>query len=182
MMVKPNSDKGDDMTGIDKQGSDESTENKLQAKGQEVLREGREAAEKVADKASSAIGEQKSAFAAQIAEISEVAKNAAGDLREREQGVVADWVEQAADEVRRISESLRDRDLKTIYEDVGNFARRQPALFIGGTALLGFAAARLAKASSDRRAVVDMRDASGSTASTGTTPGGLPHQRGGSHG
>lgn len=123
---------------------------RVRAKGEEALREGREAAAQGVEKAAAAIDDQKSNFAAQIADISQAAHNTADDLREREQGYVADWVEQAADGLHRVSESLRDNDLKTMYGEVEDFARRQPAIFIAGTALLGFAAARFAKASSER--------------------------------
>lgn len=124
---------------------------RLRAKGEDVLSETRAAASQVADRASAAVEDQKSTFAAQIDDISKAAKTAASDLRDRDQGLVADWVERTADGIHNASESLRNNDLKTIYGEVESFARRQPAAFIAGTALLGFAVSRFAKVASDRR-------------------------------
>lgn len=43
--------------------------------------------------------------------------------------------------------SIQDTDLTALADDVTAFARRQPLMFFGGAALLGFAAARVLKAS-----------------------------------
>lgn len=124
---------------------------RLRAKGEDMLHEGRAAASQAADRATAAVEDQKSTFAAQIDDISKAARTAADDLRDRDQGFVADWVERTADGIHNASESLRNNDLKTIYGEVESFARRQPAAFIAGTALLGFAVSRFAKVASDRR-------------------------------
>ncbi|MEY8838081.1 hypothetical protein AB9K41_03460, partial [Cribrihabitans sp. XS_ASV171] len=43
--------------------------------------------------------------------------------------------------------AVRDADFNSIQEDLTVFARRNPLLFFGGAALLGFVAARALKAS-----------------------------------
>lgn len=53
---------------------------------------------------------------------------------------------QVADQVEGLAERLRTADLNTVTRDVSNFARENPMLFIGGAALLGFAATRFLKA------------------------------------
>ncbi len=53
---------------------------------------------------------------------------------------------QVADQVQQLSERLRSTDLNSVTRDVSAFARKNPALFIGGAALLGFAATRFLKA------------------------------------
>ncbi|MFO6465750.1 hypothetical protein ACK8OR_15250 [Jannaschia sp. KMU-145] len=45
------------------------------------------------------------------------------------------------------ADAIRDKDLSSVADDLTQFARRNPAVFLGGAALLGFAAARLMKAS-----------------------------------
>lgn len=123
---------------------------RMRSKGEDAVKEAREVATKAADKANAAVEDQKSTFAAQIADISEVAKTAANELRDRDQSFVADWVERTADSIQYASETLKNNDLKTIYGEVESYARRQPAVFIAGTALFGFAIARFAKVASER--------------------------------
>lgn len=46
---------------------------------------------------------------------------------------------------------LRSRDLNTMVDDVTQFARRNPGVFLGGAAMVGFFAARMLKASDRNR-------------------------------
>lgn len=50
----------------------------------------------------------------------------------------------AADRLESLSRSLRDQDLGSLYRRTEGFARREPALFLAGAALAGFALSRLA--------------------------------------
>ena len=61
---------------------------------------------------------------------------------------VKTYVDQAADQVERLSEYVRERDVVQIAGDVEKFARREPALFLGGAFVLGLCAARFLKSSS----------------------------------
>lgn len=55
--------------------------------------------------------------------------------------------ERIADNLSEAARSIRDTDLNHLTDDLASFARRQPLLFFGGAALLGFAAGRMLKAS-----------------------------------
>ncbi|AHM05121.1 hypothetical protein roselon_02823 [Roseibacterium elongatum DSM 19469] len=55
--------------------------------------------------------------------------------------------ERLADNLSDAARSIRDTDLTHVADDLASFARRQPLLFFGGAALLGFAAGRMLKAS-----------------------------------
>ena len=46
------------------------------------------------------------------------------------------------------SEAVGNKDLGELAGELSGFARRSPLVFLGGAALVGFAAARFAKASS----------------------------------
>ncbi|MEO5614022.1 MAG: hypothetical protein ABIR04_03725 [Cypionkella sp.] len=48
------------------------------------------------------------------------------------------------------SDALRDKDLGEILQAASRVARDNPVLFLSGAALLGFAASRFAKASSEQ--------------------------------
>lgn len=60
------------------------------------------------------------------------------------QAQAADYV---AQNLGQVSDVIRDKDLGDVLDDMSRFARRNPALFLGGAALLGFGVARLMKAS-----------------------------------
>ena len=52
-----------------------------------------------------------------------------------------------ADSMANAADAISSKDLGGVIGDINAFARRNPTAFIGGAALLGFAAARFAKAS-----------------------------------
>lgn len=64
-----------------------------------------------------------------------------GSMQERAFGAMARSIADAAD-------GMRNKDVSEIGDDLNYFARRNPAAFLGGAALLGFAAARFLKSSS----------------------------------
>jgi uncharacterized protein YjbJ (UPF0337 family) len=77
-----------------------------------------------------------------------------GSAQERTLGQIASSLADASD-------ALRDKDLGEIMQAASRVARDNPMLFLGGAALLGFAASRYAKASSDRTSVAAMSKPSG---------------------
>ena len=68
-------------------------------------------------------------------------------LRQQEQPMLAEYADQIADRVQQASSYLRDRDLDQLVDDAERFARRQPAIFLGGAFALGLLAARFLKSS-----------------------------------
>ena len=59
-------------------------------------------------------------------------------------------VEQANDGIRRMSDTLRNKDLDQIVREAEAFARQRPAVFLGAAAVAGFLAVRFLKSSSQR--------------------------------
>lgn len=55
------------------------------------------------------------------------------------------YVRQAGEQVRRAAEYLENTDMKQLASDTESFARRQPAVFLGGAFVLGVVAARFFK-------------------------------------
>ena len=55
--------------------------------------------------------------------------------------------ERIADNLSEAARSIQTTDLNQVTDELATFARRQPLLFFGGAALLGFAAGRAIKAS-----------------------------------
>jgi hypothetical protein len=68
-------------------------------------------------------------------------------LRNEDAGGLTDYVVKAADRIEAASGYLKERDLKDVVTDVSNFARREPALFLGGAFILGLAGGRFLKSS-----------------------------------
>lgn len=90
-----------------------------------------------------------------VKDVAEALRRAAEELRggsaqERTIGSIAGTL---AD----VSDQIRDKDLGEIVQMVSKVARQNPMLFLGGAALLGFAASRYAKASSNHNPTSGMQ-------------------------
>jgi hypothetical protein len=68
-------------------------------------------------------------------------------LRNDHHESLAQYVDRAADQLERFSNVIRDKDMDQMLRDARNLARRQPALFIGGSFAVGLLAARFVKSS-----------------------------------
>lgn len=87
----------------------------------------------------------KSDVADEVKDVALVLRRASEELRggsaqERTLGTIASSLADASD-------ALRNKDLGEIVQMVSKVARENPVIFLGGAALLGFAASRYAKAS-----------------------------------
>jgi hypothetical protein len=79
--------------------------------------------------------------------LAQAVRNSTERLRTDRHEMVAGYVDRAADHLERFSTALRDKDVDEILRDAQNLARRQPALVIGGSFLVGMIAARFLKSS-----------------------------------
>lgn len=115
----------------------------------EAAEQGREVLGVAQARAEGMIEEGKAAGAEQAQGLARAIQRAADDL-DQTSPEIARHVRSAAGAVEGIAQSLRDRSAGELFDEVTNFARRQPAAFFGAAALVGFALARFAKASSPR--------------------------------
>ncbi len=104
----------------------------------------RDAAHTARETAQNKAEEAKHGVAREVGDVASALRKAAhasrhGSPQERTFGHVAEGL---AD----ISDAIADKDLGEMAEELGNFARRNPLAFLGGAALIGFAATRFAKA------------------------------------
>lgn len=102
------------------------------------------------DKARSIAADQKGLLAAQIGGVADAMDRAAADL-EQNDGASAQYARMIADNAEKLSATIRDKDVDELLGMAQDFGRRQPALFMGAAALLGFAASRFVLASAKRR-------------------------------
>lgn len=77
--------------------------------------------------------------------------NRAADSLNEEMPMVANFARKAAGEIEHLADSVKDRDLADLVGVVHDYARRQPAVFLGATALAGFVVARFLSTSAQKR-------------------------------
>lgn len=104
------------------------------------------------DKAVSLIGEQKTHLAAGINSIADSIRQIGEQLgNDGEHNPIASlagkYGDSIAGQVERFSQYVEVSDLKEVARDVEQFARRNPAVFVGGAFALGVLAARFLKSS-----------------------------------
>jgi hypothetical protein len=102
------------------------------------------------DEAERIYRKQKKPAISRISGLSKMADRTAHALHAVKADGVADYVEQAAEQVGSMTEYLQDRSLEEILEDAGEIVQKNRAMAMGGMFLLAFAAARFLKASASR--------------------------------
>ena len=112
-----------------------------------------EAIDQVKDKASSVLGEQKTNLASGVASVADSIRQVGENLgKSNENNQIASlagkYGDSLAGQVEKFSSYLEDKEFRDLMRDVEQFARRNPALFVGGAFTLGILAARFFKSSS----------------------------------
>ncbi len=128
---------------------------KDQAKGlaSEAKEEVLGAASQAREHVQSLVGARKDRAAEQLGSFAGSLRDAARKLDDGDGGATAlgRYANTAAEQVDRVAQYLRDRDLQTFVRDAETFARRHPDVFLGGTFIAGMVLARFFKASDRRR-------------------------------
>lgn len=120
---------------------------------------------------------QKDRAAGAIGDVAHAMRQTGWNLRQDKRDYVAQFVDQAASQLERFSSDIRDKDVSQMLGDAENFARRQPAVFLGGAFMLGLLAARFLRSSRPQYAT-GSTGMSGQPASwTGTMPSALSASR-----
>jgi hypothetical protein len=132
-------------------------------------------AKETKDAAASRASELADGARAKAAEMGDQAKDMASAKAEEAKGYATSEIDRQAESIRsagrefgddsyqahaadylaqnlsQAAEVIRGKDMGDLVDDLSLFARRNPGLFLGGAALLGFAAVRLMKASERSR-------------------------------
>jgi len=106
-----------------------------------------QAVDQARQQVSSRLAGQKDRAAEGLTSVAQALRQTSQQLREQDQQTVTGYIESAASQVERVSNYLKQHDLGALVDDVEQFARRQPALFLGGTFVLGLLGARFLKSS-----------------------------------
>ncbi len=101
--------------------------------------------DRVAAAAAAAAEAQKNRAADGLGGMGDAARQASDQLR-GSSAFVASWVSAVGDHLQTMAEGLREKEPGELIDDVTAFARRRPALFLGGAFLLGVGVAQVLKA------------------------------------
>jgi hypothetical protein len=82
--------------------------------------------------------------------VADAVRKTTDTLRSEKHDTAARVVEQAADQLQRLSTQLRAKDVTELVDEAARLARRQPAIFVGLSFAAGLLAARFLKSSQER--------------------------------
>jgi len=120
-------------------------------KSHELLEKGKETAGQAIDRAKtevkSKLSDQKERATGSLESATRALENSSQQFRDQNLAVVADFADSFAGQVRRAGDYLREKDLDELGRDVEQFAKNNPAVFIGGAFLIGVAVARFLRSS-----------------------------------
>lgn len=116
-----------------------------------VQEQASETADRARQKARENLADQKERATSQIDSVTSALHATSSNLRDEHQDSIAGFVDSAADQLERVSSYVRSRSVGELMDDIQDAARREPALFIGGAAMLGIVGARFLKSSQRRR-------------------------------
>lgn len=142
-------------------------EKRLGSAGEEIRDTARQTADDMRRHATDMAGGAKDHAAGEANKVADALRDAARNLSDGSPQARA--LSQIADGLANAASSVEGRDIGELTQDLTQFARRNPVAFLGGAALLGFAASRFARASTAPRPEEGLSD--GSLPATGTTDG-----------
>jgi len=127
----------------------EQAKQQTQQVSQQVRQQASDLANRGGEQVKGQLANQKHNAAQRITPVQTALRETGQQLRNQGQGPMAEYADSAADQVERFAGYLRENDVDTLLNDARGFARRNPAVFLGSGALLGFIATRFLKSSSE---------------------------------
>jgi len=135
-------------------GHSSQTQTDMGAKAQDVVEQTQQKAGEVIDQAkqqaTSQLSSQKDRAADSLGTVADALRQTGKHLHENDQHGLEHYANKAAERVEQVSGQLREKDVQEIVRDVERYARRQPALFLGGAFVLGLLGARFLKSTAQR--------------------------------
>lgn len=102
---------------------------------------------RVREQATAQLSSQKTKATDGLGSVAQAVRQTTQHLRNEQHDTVARYAEQAADQIERFSQRLKEKDVSELMNDAQQLARRKPALFVGGAFALGLIGARFMKSS-----------------------------------
>lgn len=108
--------------------------------------------DKVRTGANAQLSAQKDRAVEGIGNVAQAVRQSTQHLRDQQHDVIARYVEQAAGQLERFSNRLREKNVGEMLQDAQQFAKRRPAIFVGSAFAVGLLGARFLKSSRERQA------------------------------
>lgn len=124
----------------------ESVMNETKGRAAELGEAAKDTASSATSRVKEAIAGQKGAGADFLGNIAQATRRAANEF-EVDVPQAAEYIRLAAGQVETFANAIRERNVGELFDEVQQFARRQPTLFFGGAMVLGFATLRFLKSS-----------------------------------
>ena len=109
--------------------------------------------DRVRQGASDQLGTQKDKATDGIGSVAHAVRQTTQQLRDQRHDTIARYVDEAANQLERVSQRLREKDVSELLDDAQRFARQRPAVFIGSAFALGLLGARFFKSSRERQGI-----------------------------
>ena len=106
---------------------------------------------RVRNSANAQLSQQKDRATDGLGSVAQAVRQSTQQLREQQHDTIAQYVEQAADQLEKLSARLKEKNVNELVGDAQRFARQRPALFIGSAFAIGLIGSRFFKSSADRR-------------------------------
>lgn len=106
---------------------------------------------RVRNSANAQLTQQKDRATDGLGSVAQAVRQSTQQLREQQHDTIAQYVEQAADQLEKLSARLKEKNVNELMDDAQRFARQRPALFIGSAFALGLIGSRFFKSSAERR-------------------------------
>ena len=129
--------------------TDIGTETRARELATQARDKAKQMAEPYAERARSSIEDKMARAASELGTVANALRQCGSDMNTRENAMLLPYVEQAADQVDRLSSFLENRRIDDLARDAEAFARRNPAVFLGAMFGVGILAARFLKARPD---------------------------------
>lgn len=113
----------------------------------QVQEKASEVVDQMREKATSQLSSQKTQVAEGVQSVAQIVRMTGDQLRQKNQGGIAEYTDRAAGGLENFSSFLREKELGEMVSEVENFARREPILFLSGAFTLGLLGARFLKSS-----------------------------------
>ncbi len=115
----------------------------------EMVDQAREGVSQMADRAMSGaeprLEDGRMRLADGLQSVAQAFKTSGRELRDGQHSQIAQFTDQAADRVERLSSYLQARDVRSMMSEAQEMARREPALFLGAAFAAGLLGARFLK-------------------------------------
>ena len=117
--------------------------------------------DKVKQGATAQLSTQKDRATEGIGSVVDAVRQSTRHLRDNQHDTIAEYVDQAAGQLERWSNQLKDKNVGEILQEAQQLARRRPAVFIGTAFAVGLLGARFLKSSRDRQSFSSYSNRSG---------------------